>query len=457
MSETRTDSVDTLAEENAQHIRDLVRRHEARAIHDAIGNWLPQEVAELFPEFTAAERVLLFRSLPRDRAADVFAYLDYDHQISFLHDLNDQETAHLLEDLSPDDRTALLEELPANVTQQLLRLLKADDLAVARQLLGYPEDSVGRIMTPDYIAIEPEMTVAEAIEHIRKTGHDSETVNVIYVTNKKGVLVDVLRLRRLILARTDARIESLMNSKVIRLSAYDDREKAVEMIRDYDLYALPVTDSQGVLVGIVTVDDLLDVAEEETTEDFQKGAAVSPLDIPYSKASPPLLVRKRIGWLMALIFVNLVSATIIASYEEYLLAFIQLAFFMPLLIASGGNVGAQSATLMVRAIATGDVEPGEWFRAFRKEIVVGIALGIGVGLLTLGLGLFRGGMDIAMVVGLSMVAIVIIANLLGVVMPFILTLLKLDPAAASSPLITSLMDAIGVLVYFAIAAAILTL
>lgn len=440
-----------------EKIRAMLQEQRFRDVKGFLESWLPMEVAELFEALSPEEHVMLFRALPRRQAAEVFSHLSYEQQDRFLRELTERETSFLLEDLSPDDRTALLEELPANVTQKLLRLLKPDDLEVARKLLGYPEESVGRIMTPDYIEIHAEMSVAEVLEQVRLQGRDSETVNVIYVTDKAGKLLDVLRLRRIILSDPAAPVSDLMNYKVFSLSAYDDQELAVQMIQHYDLFALPVTDSEGVLLGIVTADDLFDVAEEEVTEDFQKGAAVAPLDMPYSHASPSFLVRKRIGWLTILIFVNLVSAWIIASYEDYLLAFIQLAFFMPLLIASGGNAGAQSATLMVRAISTGDIRPSQWFRAFRKELLVGLALGVGVGLVTWCLGVFRGGPEIAMVVGLSMVSIIFIANLLGVVLPFLLTILRMDPATASSPLITSVTDAVGVFLYFGIAATMLSL
>ncbi len=447
----------TLTEESVNNIRSLLDQSDVRSVQAEVGGWQPADLAELFGLLTPAERVLLFRALGRDRAAVVFAYLDYEHQNSFLDELTEKETRYLLDKLNPDDRTALFEELPANVTQKMLKLLSPEKLKEARQLLGYPEDSVGRLMTPNYVVISPELTVAEALETVRRTGLKSETVNVIYVTNESGKLRDVLRLRNLIMAEPDSPVESLLNDYVISLSAFDDQQEAVRMIQRYDLYALPVVDSEGTMIGIVTMDDLIDVLEEEATEDFHRAAAVAPLDMSYSQASSPFLVQKRIGWLTILIFVNLISATIIVAYQEYLEAFIALAFFMPLLIATGGNTGAQSATLLVRAISTQDVLPSDWFKVFRKELLVGAILGFGVGLVTWGLGLFRASGEIAMVVGLSMVAIIIIANMLGMILPFVLTKLKLDPATASSPLITTLMDVIGVFIYFALAAMILDL
>ncbi len=436
-------------------IERLLHGHEWKAVYGVIGKWQDPEIADLLPLLEKSDRVLLFRCLPRRRAADVFSHLEYEHQDAFLGDLTDEDTRHLLANLSPDDRTALLEELPAEVTQRLMRLLTPEDLAEARQLLGYPEDSVGRLMSPNYISIHLEMTFQEALNHIRKTGRDSETFNVVYVTDAGGKLIDVVRLRRIILSNPEARVSSALNHKFASLSAFDDRERAVEMIQRYDINALPVLDSEGIMLGIVTVDDLFDVAQEEATEDFHKGAAVAPLDMPYSLATPTFLYRKRIGWLSILIVVNLLSASVISAYEGYLMEFIMLAFFMPLLIASGGNTGAQSATLMVRALATGDLQLNRLLPAIGKEVGVGLMLGLTMGVLAYGLGWLRGDTTIGWIVGLSMLIIVVVANLIGVILPFTLTKLKLDPAVASSPLITSLMDAIGLLIYFSIAATLL--
>jgi len=438
-------------------IKSLIDRHQWRALAETLRDWPEPEIADLLLSLQTSERVLLFRSLPRKRAADIFSHLDYDDQDAFLKELSAEDTRHLLAHLSPDDRTALLEELPAEVTQRLMKLLSPEDLAEARQLLGYPEESVGRLMTPDYIAVRPEMTISEALAHIRKTGRDSETFNLIYVTDERGTLLDSLRVRRLILADPDVRVASIMDGKFVSLSAFDDREMAVQMIQRYDLYALPVVDSEGVLLGIVTVDDVLDVAEEEATEDFHKWGAVAPLETPYSQAPAAFLYRKRVGWLTILIGVNLISARIIDRYEPYLNEFFVLFFFAPLLIASGGNTGAQSATLMVRGLATGDLDMGRWRRAFGKELLVGAMLGLTTGLLTFLLGVYRGGIQIGLVAGLSMLSIVMVANLIGVVLPFTLVKAKLDPAVASSPLITSMMDAIGLFIYFAIATAFLEL
>ncbi len=447
----------THIEASKPRIRRLIEQHKWRELATFVKDWPDPEAADLLLDLEKNERVLFYRSLPRKRAADIFAHLDPEHQDSFVKELSEEDNRHLLANLSPDDRTALLEELPAKVTQRMMKLLSSDDLKEVRQLLGYPEESIGRLMTPDYIEVRADMSVQEAIDHIRETGRDSETFNIVYVTDEQGKLLDSLRLRRLIMADPAAKVETLMDFKYVSLTAFEDREYAVQMIQRYDLNALPVVDSDGVLLGIVTVDDVLDVAEEEVTEDFHKSAAVAPLDRPYSLASPGFLYRKRVGWLSALIFVNLLSAAVIMRYEEYLETFAVLAVFLTLLIASGGNTGAQSATLMVRALATGDLQLRLWGRAIAKELLVGLMLGVTTGILTFLLGLARGGTEIGMVVGLSMFCIVMVANLFGVILPFTLTRLKMDPAVASSPLITTLMDAIGLLIYFSIAAMILDL
>lgn len=436
-------------------VNKLIATGQLKALSELLKQWAEPEVADLILSLDKPHQILVFRALPRQRAADVFAHLDPEHQDRILEALTDSDTRHLLANLSPDDRTAMLEELPATVTRRLMQLLSPEDLAESRQLLGYPEDSVGRMMTPDYIRVRAEWTVENALSHIRKYGRDSEICNILYVTDQNGKLIDILRMRRLIMAPLQSVLRDLLNYRFVSLSAYDDQEVAVEQIQRYDVNALPVVDSEGVLLGIVTVDDIFDVAEEEATEDIQKGAAVSPLDMNYTAASSSVLFQKRIGWLVILIFVNLLSAAVISNYAEYLKTYVALVLFMPLLIASGGNTGAQSATLMVRAISTGDMKLDGWLRTMGKEVVVGLMLGAAMGGLTWLLGIYRSGLDLALVVGLSMLLIVLVANLIGALLPFTLTRLKLDPAVASSPLITSMMDAIGLLIYFSVAAFIL--
>ncbi len=435
----------------------LIASGQIKAISEELKNWADPEVADYILRLDKPHQILAFRALPRPRAADVFAFFEPEDQDVFLEALTDGDTRELLANLSPDDRTAMLEELPATVTRKLMQLLSPEDLAESRQLLGYPEESVGRLMTPDYIRIRAEWTCDQALAHVRKYGRDSEIFNILYVTDGDGLLVDILRMRRLIMSSPSTVIKEILNYQFVCLSAYDDREVAVEQIKRYDVNALPVVDSDGVLVGIVTVDDIMDVAEEEVTEDIQKSVAVAPLETRYSAASLTQLFRKRIGWLLILIFVNLISAGVISNYEEYVKEFITLALFMPLVIASGGNCGAQSATLMVRAISIGDLEVGDWFKAVSKEIFVGLFLGAAMAIIAGFVSkLYGGDYHIALIVALSMVSIVFVANTFGALLPFVLSRLKVDPAAASTPLITSLMDVLGLMIYFSIAVAILT-
>ncbi|ADE54748.1 magnesium transporter [Coraliomargarita akajimensis] len=449
-----------MLEENTvaeSEIEELVATNQLKAVAERLKSWADPEIADLLIGLEKPKQILVYRALPRKRAADMFAHLEPEHQDSLLEALTDADTRSLLADISPDDRTEMLEELPATVTRRLMQLLTPEDLAEARQLLGYPEESVGRLMTPDYIRLRAEWTVEVALAHMRKYGRDSEIVNILYVTDESGKLIDIVRMRRVIMAAPGTVIRDMLNYNCVSISAFEDREVAVEMIQRYDVNALPVVDSEGVLVGIVTVDDIMDVAEEEATEDIQKGVAVAPLETKYSAATPTQLFRKRIGWLCVLIFVNLISAGVIAGFEDQINKVIALAMFMPLVIASGGNSGAQSATLMVRAIATGDIELGEWARAVGKETLVGVLLGLGMAVIAGGVGLWYGGdMDIALIVGLSMISIVFVANCFGALLPFVLSRIKVDPAAASTPLVTSVMDVLGLIIYFSIASVVIS-
>ncbi len=432
-------------------VRELIERREWAELRTLITGLPAPDIAAFLPVAEKRERILLFRLLPRHLSSEFFSYLESKDKDMLLRELTDEEARHVLSGLSPDDRTEFFEELPGRAVQRMLNLLTPNDRGEALQLLGYPEESVGRLMTPDYVAVRPDWSISRALEHIRSKGKDSETVNVIYVTDESWVLLDELSLRKFILANPEDSVSQIMDYTFAAISALKDREEAVRMIQRYDIVALPVVDSEGIMLGIVTVDDVMDVAQEEATEDFHKAAAVAPLKTTYRGSTIWRLYRMRIGWLIALVAVNLVSSSIIAAYEETLAAYIALAFFIPLLIDSGGNAGAQSATLMIRAIATGDVQLRQWMWAFGREVSIGSLLGVTMGLASGLLGLFKGGYEIGLVVGLAMISIVVVANIIGALLPFLLTGLKMDPAAASSPLITSVADAAGLFIYFSIA------
>ncbi len=412
----------------------------------------PIQVAQLLEEIDDEEVVILFRLLNREQAKDVFPLLPHYKQEELIEGIahNKGLLTNLLNDIEPDDRTAFFEELPGKVTQRLIQLLSPEEKSITTKLLGYPEESIGRLMTPEYVAIKTDYTVAQAFEHIRKFGVDSETLNVVYIIDHNWKLLDDIRIKELLLADPAQTIESLMDRKFVALNALDDQETAIRVFRDYDRVALPVVDDEGVLIGIITIDDIMDVEEEESTEDFHKfGSFQEAIDSPLN-AKPFYLYRKRVVWLFALVFVNVFSGAAIASFENVISSMVSLVFFLPLLIDSGGNAGSQSATLMIRSLAIGDVELSDWYKLIFKEILVALLLGLTMALGVSAIASFRAP-EIMLVVGITMILIVLVGSLTGMLLPFIFTKLKLDPATASAPLITSIADIFGVIIYFSVA------
>lgn len=441
----------------APEVEELLRERRTREVRSLLIDLQAPDVVDILVELDSAYRAIAFRLLPRDVAADAFTELPSDVQTQLQDELTNEQLAQMFNEMDPDDRAELFDEMPGQLAAQLLAMMRPEERRSTQIILGYPAESVGRLMTPEYLSLRPEWTVAEALEHIRKEGENAETVHILYVTDDRRRLLDEIRIRELLLVDPQTKISDLMDDSAVALNAHDDREEAVRMMERYDLSVLPVVDRDNVLVGIVTFDDVADVAEEEVTEDIHKGSAVAPLVMGYSETSVASLVKKRAGWLVLLVFINLFSAMVIENYEATLETMIALAFFIPLLIDSGGNTGSQSATIMVRAIAIGDVKLRQWARTLGKEVLVGIALGMCVGISAMLLGLFRFGWEIGLIVGLSMVCIILTANLIGTLMPFILSRLKLDPATASAPLITSIADITGLLIYFGIATYVLNL
>jgi len=438
-------------------ILQLIRQRQWTDMRDALVIWPPAEVADLIASIDEPTRVLLLRFLPRYYEAEVFAELTPGMQNDLLKELTNREVRGLLSELDPDDRTALIDEMPAEVTRRLLGLLSPVDLAETRQLLGYPEGSVGRVMTPCFVDIKADMTAAEALEHIREHGTKSETVNVLYVVDDAGKLLDEVSLRHLVLAPPEKKVEFIMDCNFVSLSGYSDQEEAVAVIRKYNYLALPIVDSAGVLIGIVTIDDLMDVAEAEVTEDFQKLGAVSvqvggegPIE-SVKEAAVSILFRSRIGWLVLLVLVNILSGFEMSFFTKTIEATVALVFFLPLLVGSGGNAGSQSATLLVRALATGNVKTGDALRMIVKELSVSALLGITMSLAVGGLAFYRGGVKVGIVVMITMVLIVTASSLLGLLLPFILKRFGKDPATASAPLVASIADISGILIYFSIA------
>ena len=406
------------------------------------------EIADLLSDLDKGDRVLVFRVLPRKIAAEVFAYLEPFEQDDLLRDLTDEEARHIMANLAPDDRTEILEELPAQVTGRLLEQLSPEDLEEVRWLLGYPEKSVGRLMTPDYLSVPPDWTVGQALDHVRQWGRDSETASVIYVVDSAGKLIGAVSLRQLVLETPESKIGDIMKTSVISVNAFDDRRKAYELMQRYGLWVLPVTDSEGVLLGIVTGDDVLEVATERITEDFHKSAGVSPIRVSLADASPLVLYRSRVVWLVLLSLIYLLSGGVMSSFEGAIASTISLAFFLPLILDCAGNAGSQSAVLVLRDIGVGDVTFHDWPKVFVRELAVSSIIGLIVGALVMGVGTVSQGFDIGVVVGIAMFFSVVTVSCLGVVVPFALMKFGWDPASASSPLVASIADVLGVIIYF---------
>ncbi len=427
--------------------------------------YAPPDVAEFLERFDPATRSVVFRALPREHASEVFGYLEPERQEALLHDLTGAQTRELLASLPPDDRTALLAELPANVTQRLLTTLSAGDLAEARQLLGYPEESVGRLMTPDFVRVRADGTVAEGLAHIRRYGRNAETLDAIYIIDAAGHLIDDLDLCVFVLADPAETVASLMDGSYVALRATDDREEAVRAMKRYDRVALPVIDSDGKLLGIVTADDVFDVAEEEATEDFQKMGGMEALDTPYMQTGILAMIRKRGGWLAALFLGEMLTATAMGYFQDEIAKAVVLALFVPLIISSGGNSGSQATSLIIRAMALREVRLRDWWRIMVRELPTGLALGALLGAIGVirilawqAIGWTNYGTHyllIAATVGFSLIGVVLFGTLAGSLLPFILRRVGFDPASASAPFVATLVDVTGLIIYFTVASVML--
>ncbi len=439
-------------------LRELIDREAWGDLAEQFKQLHVQDIAEALHGLEAEVTLRAFQELSRERWADVFAYIEpVEAQYPLLQKMDTADGRYILEHLVPDDLTRLLEALNKDEGEEILKLLRPESVKQALRLLGYPEHSAGRLMTTQFVTVRPDWTLEEALQSLRALGDPGETINTIYVTDPQGRLQGTISLKRLVLESPDTRVESLMSGPAVSVMTADDQTEAARMIQRYDINAMPVVDRTGVMHGVVTVDDVMDVLEEETTEDFHKIGGTGLLTMSLRDARPSLLYRKRVGWLVLLVFMNIFGGAAIAYFEETIEAVIALVFFLPLIVDSGGNAGSQSATLMVRALAIGDVRPKDWLRLWGKELGVAAALGITMGLAVWGLGLWRGGPEVGTVVALAMVCVVIFGSMIGMVLPFLLERLKFDPATASAPLITSIADICGILIYFSIATAVLTL
>ncbi len=332
----------------------LIEEKDWKALKEKLNNLNPHQIAEAISDLSSTDQLIMFCLLPRETAKETFQRLSHDEQEDIIEGLaaySDLITS-LLNDLDPDDRTAFFEELPGQVSQRLIQMLSDEEREIAVKLLGYPEDSIGRLMMPEYVAVKPHFTIAEALEHIRKFGHDSETLDVIYMVDNHWKLIDDIRIKKILLASPDQKIADLIDNRFVALNAFDDQELAVKEFRDHDKVALPVVDTAGILVGIVTFDDIMDIAQEESTEDFQKFGGIEELDISYTKTSLMEMVKKRAGWLIILFVGEMLTASAMGYFEDQIAQAVVLALFVPLIISSGGNSGSQAASLIIRSLAS---------------------------------------------------------------------------------------------------------
>lgn len=448
----------------APEVQELIRGKLFVELRQTLHGLPAVDVADILIELTPEDAAIAFRILPQEEAATVFSYLPTDQQealIKRLGDLTEGGAISLVEAMEPDDRVRLLDELPPEVAARLIASLSPEERRRTQAILGYPARCVGRLMTPDYVRIKREWTVGKALEHVRKYGRDAETIDIVYVIEESGLLVDDLRLRSLMLAEPNMPIEQLMNRQFITLRADQDQQEAVLLLARYDRVALPVVDSKGYLLGIVTHDDLADVAETRATEQIQRIGGTSALEEPFMEAGVFSLVKKRAPWLALLFMSELLTSNAIAAFETEIERAAVLATFVPGIISSGGNSGSQASTLVIRALGLREIELSDWWRVLRRELIVAGILG----LIIAGIGMFRVSLwgylglfpdpnvsdhfkILAVTISVTLLGVVIWGSIMGAMLPFILKKCKLDPAGSSTPFVATLVDVTGIVIYF---------
>lgn len=427
-------------------------------IREALAEFHPEDIAELIDELPPEDSLALMRALPDELAASVLERLDDESRTSIIEHIGTEEAASLITEMQPDERADTIQELPDDVAEKILAKIGETEPAVAeevRELAAYPEDCAGGLMTTAFIGLSPELKVWQAIEEVRRLSHEVEAVYYVYVVAYGGKLVGVCSLRELILAEPGRALSETMTENVVRVSPTADQEVVARTIAKYDLSAVPVVDEKGEMLGVVTVDDVVDVVIEEATEDAHKAGAVQPMEEGYFGTALPTLVRKRVVWLVVLFLGGLVTANVIKQYETELHVMIDLVLFVPLILSSGGNSGSQSSSLIIRALAVGEARPRDWGRVLGRELVAGTLLGLILGVVgfvrAFVVGPTRFTAIIPITVAISVVAVVLVGSVVGSLMPLLLKRFGLDPAVSSTPFIASLCDVMGLVVYFSVA------
>lgn len=440
-----------------QALLELLERRDLHALRAALLEENEVDIAEFLEELPQDKIVVVFRALPKEMAAEVFSNLEPDTQQVIIQSATDQEVSAIVEELYVDDAVDMLEELPANVVKRVLKAARPDTRKLINQFLNYPDNSVGSIMTAEFTDLKQSMTVAQAIAHIRRTGENSESVYTCYVTDAGRRLEGVLTIKELLLAQDEQLIADLMETDVITAETTEDQEEAVARMMKYDFISLPVVDKEGRLVGIVTVDDVMDVMEEEATEDFEKMAAMAPSEKPYLKTGVFTLARHRILWLLVLMISGMITGGILGQYEAAFAAMPLLVTFIPMLTDTGGNAGSQSSTLVIRGMAVGEIQLSDFAKVFWKELRVSMLVGVvlsAVNFVRL-IITYPGNQMVALTVALALFVTVLLAKTVGGVLPMVAKLCHADPAIMAAPLIITIVDAISLVVYFRIACALL--
>jgi magnesium transporter len=446
-------------------LEEIIKDKNWELLREALSELDPPDIAEVLIDVPVEDEGVIFRLLPRERASMAFSYLPLDKQQELLQSLSNAQVNAILNEMPPDDRTRLLEELPAEVTRRLLDALSPEELKAARELLGYPPGTAGRYMTPEYVALPPDITAAEALERIRKTGRGKETLGIIYIINEKGRLLEDLRLGSLVLAPLDMMIGDIEDRPIVSVPVTASGAEIVAAFEEYDRVALPVVDKDNHMLGIVTHDDVLESAEKRATAEIQKLGGSEALDAPYFEVGFWPMVKKRGGWLAALFLGETLTATAMGHYEHEIERAAVVALFVPLIISSGGNSGSQATSILIRSLALQDVHLADWWKVFRKELTSSLALGIFLGAIGFvriclwywfGWALYEGHPYLmAATVWGSLIGVVMFGSLVGSMLPFLLRKMGFDPATASAPFVATLVDVTGLIIYFTVASIIL--
>jgi magnesium transporter len=441
-------------------IKAFLDARDKKGLKQFLSDYGAEEIADLLNHLDEENLLLVFKAIDRDVAFAAYELLDVNFQIALLDLLPNKLVTLIINDMSPDKRTALFQELDNEMLNKHLKLLTLSERTVALNLLGYPENSIGRLMTPDYIAVKADWTINDVLSYIRKYGENSETLNVIYIIDDKGILIDDIKVREILIADPQTKLQEIIDGRYTALSVLDDEEVAINVFSKNNRVALPVIDKNGLLLGIVTMDDVLRLSKEEDTEDIQKLGGVEALEEPYMDVPIPLMIRKRAVWLIVLFFGELLTASAMAFFEDEIAKAVVLALFVPLIVSSGGNSGSQAATLIIRAMALGEITIKDWWNVLKRELISGFALGCILAII----GFIRIGLwnyfthvygdywlGIAATVSFSLLGIVVWGTLMGSMLPIALKKLGADPATSSAPFVATLVDVTGLVIYFTFA------